>query len=407
MLVSTGVVCAVEKYPSRCASVTGSYSTEGVSKEFARKMAIRNALKNASMRSNLKVSSSLEVSNFSLVKDATRFTSQSKVSKFQITEEGMKKLSYDEQFDQSGMPLKDVKSKLYQVTMDVCLTEDPGVCENVLGNYLQPKMAIAQVLLADGYGARDISNLRSGYQVELERRLRHKNYQNTVLIHSGTHLQDGEQVLSPNLSMEVLEPIRSSTGAQYLLLNVIRSVARFNEGSSLFSDVKRFYNQEVVSDARYLETETFIVDMLSRQVVYQKRHGFDIKGDVTVGRDRAFGTNAFFATNTGMVFATMLEQVTTGISQFLKCKPLKTNIIDIRGKEYILFLSTESGAGVGDELTVYHKFGRSVTRAGVDLGFDAKPSGFLKIIRINSKFAVAEVMNKTGLIQVGDEVSSW
>ena len=398
---------ATNNYVNQCFSVTGVSSTAGVSEQFARRMAIRAALKNATMQNNLKVSSSLELNNFTLQKETTRFSSQSKVSKYKVTHEGVKPLTFEQQFDQSGVPIESKKSSTYQVTLDVCLTEDPAVCDSALGNYLQPKLAIAQVLLMDEYGARDLANLRSGYQLELDRRLREKGYRNLQLLHSGSHLQDEQQILSPNLSKEVLDPIRNTTGAQYLLLNVIRSVSRHAEENQSWNSVKRFYNQSVDSNARYLEVEGFVVDLVSRKVVYQKRQGFDVKGDVTVGRDRPFGTNSFFATDTGMVFHALLEKTTDDFYQFLKCKSLKSQIIDVRDGEYILLLAEESGIKVGDEMTVYHQFGRSVTRSGIDLGYDSKPAGFIKITRIQSRFAVAEIVSKNGLIQVGDEVLSW
>ena len=407
LLVLNQSVYAENSQVSQCFLVTGEASTEGVSEQFARRMAIRSALKNATMQNNLKVSSSVELNNFTLQKESTRFSSQSKVSKFKVTHEGVKPLGFEQQFDESGMPVDDKKSSTYQVTLDVCLTESATVCDSALGNYLQPSVAVAQVLLMDAYGARDIANLRSGYQLEIVKRLREKGYRNLQLLHSGSHLQDEQQILSPNLSKAVLDPIRNTTGAQYLLLNVIRSVSRHTEGNQDWNSVKRFYNQSIDNNARYLEVEGFVVDLVSRKVVYQKRQGFDVKGDVNIGRDRPFGTNSFFATDTGMVFHALLDKITSEFNQFLKCKPLKTQIIDIRDGEYILLLSAESGIKVGDEMTVYHQFGRSVTRSGVNLGFDSKPAGFLKITRVQSRFAVAELVSKDGLIQVGDEVLSW
>lgn len=407
VFVANKSLFAKDIYPIKCSTVVGTSSVEGVSEKFARQMAIKNALKNASMHNNLKISSSLELNNFSLKKDITRFTTQSKVSSFKIINEGMQELSFKKQFDSSGMPLKNIQPTSYQVTMDICLTENPATCDNILGNYLQPKIVVAQVLLADSYGARDIANLRSGYQLELKRRLQNKGYNNIDLLHSGSHLQDARQILLPNLDRKTLDPIINNTGAQYLLLNVIRTVSRHNEEHGLWTDVKKFYNQEIKPDARYLEVESFMVDLSAAQVVYQKKHGFDIKGDVSVGLNRPFGSNSFFATDVGMVFSAMLEQSSADIYQFLQCKSLQSNIIDIRDDEYILFLSAKSGAKVGDQLTVYHKFGRQVIRSGINLGTDSKPVGFLKITRIKAKFAVAEVISKNGLIQVGDQVRSW
>ncbi|MDX1346889.1 MAG: hypothetical protein R3189_01430, partial [Thiomicrorhabdus chilensis] len=62
---------------------------------------------------------------------------------------------------------------------------------------------------------------------------------------------------------------------------------------------------------------------------------------------------------------------------------------------------------VGDQLAVYHRQGRAVQFQGVDLGMDESPAAFLKIKRILPRFAVAELVAKKGVVQVGDSVKAW
>lgn len=398
-----------QAYPKHCVVVTGTASTEDVSKAFARQMAIRNGLKLASMQNNLSIDSDQVVKDYTLTKDMTHFTSHSKVSKFIIMDEGLKEPEFDDLFNEKGLkksPEEIKKLQTYQVRMEVCLTEDPKACNNIPGNHYQPKLAIARPVTTDSYGAADISNLLVGYQNELERRLKNQGYQNLLMLEDSSVI-DPNQAVGPNLSAEVLDPVRESTGAQFLLLSVIRSISAHNEDPKLWNDIKRFYNREVQPNARYIEVDFYVVDLVNHKVVSQNRKGFDVKGDVVVGRDRPFGTNAFFATDTGMVFHALLQEQTQSVYSYLNCRPVETRIIDIRDGEYIVFLSRESGARVGDELAVYHNFGRPVRYQGMDLGLDSKPAGFLKIKRIQSKFAVAEILAKEGLIQVGDTVRSW
>lgn len=262
-------------YESRCLVVVGTASTEGVSEEFARGMAIRNALKLASMQSNLKISSSQEMNNFMLTKDAVRFSSQSKVTKFKILSEGFKEPDFDAGFDKDGMPIELPEPSIYQVSLNVCLTEDPAACENVLGNSLQPKLAIAQVVTTDQAGASDISNLTAGFQLELQRRLKLKGYNNLVLLHSGGRLQETTQLVVPSLISNKLAPIAEETGAQYLLLNVIRSISKQIETGS-WNSVKRFYNQEIKPSQRFIEVDSYIVDLTTQKIVYEKSHGLSL-----------------------------------------------------------------------------------------------------------------------------------
>jgi len=382
----------------QCVVVKGAASSEGVSKAFARKMAIRDALQQASLKNNVVVKTDQSVEGYQLKLDSSRFISNSKVKSFDVLKEG-----YEEASDMYGKtkagPLN------YEVTMNVCLTEDSNVCSNLPGNNYQTRLAIAPVVFPFANQANDISNLLNGYQLELERRIRNQGYKNYTLLSEPVDLEDNIQV-TPNLDSESLANIRNQTGAQYLLLTVLRSMSSHQEDSVLNS-MKRLYDLEVKPNDRYIEADWYLVDLINNEVVHQTRGGFDVHGDVVVGRDRPFGSNAFFATNTGKVFHALLHKEVTDTMDYLKCKSFESEIIDVRDNQYIVYLNANSGAKVGDDLAVYHKTGRPVRFAGRDLGTDQSPGAFLKITRILPKFAVAEVTAKKGLIQVGDRVKAW
>jgi len=389
---------AVANGQEQCVVVKGSASSEGVSKAFARKMAIRDALQQASLKNNVVVKTDQSVEGYQLKLDSSRFISNSKVKSFDVLKEG-----YEEASDMYGKtktgPLN------YEVTMNVCLTEDSSVCSNLPGNKYQTRLAIAPVVFPFANQANDISNLLNGYQLELERRIRNQGYKNYTLLSEPVDLQDNIQV-APNLDSESMSNIRNQTGAQYLLLTVLRSMSSHQEDTVLNS-MKRLYDLEVKPSDRFVEADWYLVDLINNEVVHQSRGGFDVHGDVVVGRDRPFGSNAFFGTNTGKVFHALLHKEVTDTTDYLNCKSFESEIIDVRDNEYIIYLNANSGAKVGDDLAVYHKTGRPVRFGGQDLGVDQLPGAFLKITRILPKFAVAEVTVKKGLIQVGDRVRTW
>lgn len=388
-----------EQNENVCVVVTGSASSKDVDENFARKMAIRDGLQQASLKNNVSVRSDQSVESYQLTLNTTRFTSSSKVKSFVVLEEG-----YEEAEDLYG---QDKKGPLnYEVKLDVCLTEERGVCTNLPGNHYQTRVAVAPVVFPHAYQANDVSNLLNGYQLELERRMRNQGYHNYVLLNETIDLQPNIQV-KPNLDPEMLRSIRDKTGAQYLLLTAIRSMSSHVERNDFKNAAKSFYNLEVKLDSRYIETDWYMVDLMTNQLVHQSRGGFDVKGDVVVGRERPFGSNAFFATNTGKVFHALLEQQVSDSIDYLHCKAFQSEIIDVRGDEYVIYLNENSGAKIGDDLAVYHKTGRPVRFGGNNLGLDQQPGAFLKITRIMPKFAVAELTAKKGLVQVGDVVKAW
>ncbi|MBD3755845.1 MAG: flagellar assembly protein T N-terminal domain-containing protein [Gammaproteobacteria bacterium] len=389
---------SVESMP-HCVTVTGSASTEGVDEAFARQMAIRNALTFASLNSNVSIDTEQTLEAYQLTRDATRFTSHSKVQGYQVVEEG-----YEESFDQYGEEKK--RPLHYQVTLKVCLTENPSVCENFSGNRYQPRLAVAPVVVAKSYEARDIANLLPGFQTELKRRLGESGYRNLTQL-DGSIAVDENGVIAPNLSPQVLDSVRDQTGAQFVLLTVLRSMSSHAENHPILNPVKRFYNLEVKPDTRYLEADWYLVDVMNHTLFHQKRGGAEVYGDVRVGRDRPFGSNAFFATDTGKGFESLLNQQIKDVASVLQCEALQTQIIDVRNDEYVIYLNADSGAKVGDQLAVYSVQGRPVQFQGVNLGMDETPGAFIKIKRILPRFAVAEAVAKKSTIQVGDIVKTW
>ncbi len=374
---------------SQCVAVTGIASMVGVERAYARQMAIRNGLEIASMQSNLNVSSRQDVENFALKNQASRFTTNSKVERFGIMGE-----------------YADEEQNQYEVELNVCLTEDPNACGNIFGTHYQNRIVVAPVIIENSYEARDIANLLPGYQLELQRRLMEAGYRNLETIEYVQAVEPG-RMITPNLSPEVLQPIQDQTGGQFLLMSVVRSASAHSENRSIMDGVRRFYDIEVDPNRRYVELDWYLVDLNKQRIVKQKREGFEIKGDARVGRDRPFGTAAFFKTHTGQAFNAILNQQVDNIGQHMRCELLETEVIDVRNGEYVLFLSEESGVQVGDQLAVYQRSGNPVRFQGRNLGVDEQPSGFLKVKRIMPKFAIAELVAQNGVVQVGDVVRSW
>ncbi len=381
-----------------CVEVKGASSMEGVDKAFARKMAIRDALKVASLKNNVNIRTDQSVESYQLTLDSTRFTSNSKIKHYSVLKEGV-----EDPEDQYGQTKEGALN--YEVTLMVCLTEEAGICTGLEGNQYQPRLAIAPVVMPFGSDVRDISNVLSGYQLELERRFKQKDHRNLSLLSETIDLQPNLTVF-PNLDRALLTDIQNKTGAQFLLLTVIRSAAAHTD-TGVLSTAKRFYDIHVSPSTRYLEVDSYIVDLMKKNLVHQSRNGVSIEGKVLVGRNKPFGSNAFFATETGKGFESLLKEQTKEVLDFLHCKPFESQVIDVRDGEYVIYLHEASGAKVGDDLAVYHVKNRPVRFAGEWLGQDQRPGAFLKIKRMMPNFAIAELTAKKGVVQVGDIVKTW
>ena len=85
------------KAQEQCVVVKGSASVKDVSKAFARKMAIRDALQQASLKNNVVVKTDQSVEGYQVKLDSIRFISNSKVKSFDVLKEG-----YEEASDMYG-----------------------------------------------------------------------------------------------------------------------------------------------------------------------------------------------------------------------------------------------------------------------------------------------------------------
>lgn len=385
-LILSGQVFGVQ---AACITVSGMANITNNEQSFARQMAIRNALEIASMQNNLQVISRQDTENFALKNQATQFISRSKVDRFSILSEFV-----------------DDEQKEYRVELEVCLTEQASGCDQVLGAHYQNRIVVAPVVIENPYESRDISNLLIGYQHEIFRRLSNQGYRNLEMIDYAQSLVPGNLV-TPNLSEQVLQPIQDQTGAQFMLMTVIRAVGAHREGGGVSDKLRRYYHFEVKDNFRYIELDWYLVDLNKHRIAKQGREGYEVEGEVYVGRDRPFGTAAFFKTHTGQAFNLLLDKQVNGVFEHMRCELLETQVIDVRNGEYVLFLSDMSGVQVGDQLAVYQQAGNPIRFQGRNLGLDEVPSGFLKISRIMPKFAVAELVAESEPVQIGDLVRSW
>ncbi|BBP45504.1 hypothetical protein THMIRHAS_08770 [Thiosulfatimonas sediminis] len=397
-LVQSKLAAQNKGLPS-CFTVKGQASTEGVANEFAKKMAIREALKNASMQRNLEVNSDVTLQNQTVLLENERFVSRSQVQSYTLLKEGL-----EDPLDVYGQ--EKPKPLNYEVELDVCLSAKRGLCPDLNGRQYAPSLLVAPLAVEDVAGVRDLRNLVIGYQQELERRLQDSGQPNIHSLLGAVDIQANLRI-TPNLDQQLLEDLYDQSGAQYLLLSVLRSATSLREEQGWGTQIQRYYNQALEDDSRYIEVDWYVLDLLDKQVVHQVRNGFDLKGAVRVNRDRMFGTNAFFATDTGKAFDQLLQYQSANVLEFLHCKRLVSKVIDVRDGKYYLFLNAESGVQVGDDLAVYHRIGAPVNVSGRSLGSEYEPGAFLKVTAIQANFAIAELSASKNVVQIGDLVRPW
>lgn len=388
---------------NQCVEVKGVSSFAHADVAWARQMAIRDALQSAVMQCQATVSTQQQVENYQLTHSHLTVRSRAVVKNFSILKE-----------------TQDPDEKLVTVRLKVCLQPARSDCAQPLGAGFHPRLAIATVLVANPYEARDIRDLPQGWRRMLVQQLRQMGYRNLQPVYLDPAILSVEQV-QPALDPERLQAIREETGAQFLLLSVVRALAPRHRTDTLLPDtmdwmlegVQRAYNYELDPNQRDITVDWYLVDLNHQKIVRQGQLSRHVVGEVRVGRDKPFGSLAFARTVTGRAMLAQVDDQARQLMKVLRCMPFEAEVLEVRNEpggehqQVIFFATPESGLREGDQLTIYHREGDPVRMGQRALGMLQRPVGFVRVKQIMDRFAVGEVVAKKGNVAVGDLIRSW
>jgi len=388
---------------NQCIQVKGVASFAHADVAWARQMAIRDALQSALMQCQADVSSQQQVENYQLTRSRLTVRTRAVVKRFTIVRE-----------------TQDAEEKLVTVQLKVCLQPAQSACDQPLGGGFYPRLAVAPVLVATPYEARDIRDLPQGWRRALIQQLRQQGYRNLQPVALDPAILSVQQV-QPVLDVDRLRTIREETGAQFLVFTVVRALASRHRTDTLLPDsvdwmwegVKRAYNYDLDPNRRDITLTWYLVDLNHQRIVRQEQLHRQIKGEVRVGRDKPFGSLAFARTPTGQAMLAQVKVQAQQLIETLRCLPFEAEVLEVRRhpdtqKQQVIFFATpESSLREGDQLTLYHRDDVPVRMGQQNLGTVQQPVGFIRVKQLMDRFAVGEVEAQNGTIAVGDLIRSW
>ena len=367
--------------------VDGGAQIENGDIAFARQMAIRDALAQAVLSSNVRVNAQSETQNFALTRQSAQFAAQQKITSMKVLSE----------VQEAGA---------IRVSVSACLTEEAKVCPNYIARYV-PKVAIASVAVQDEYSVKDILDVAPGYQGELVNRLWSSGQRNVETLHTASDLYVGRPVI-PNLSSTMLQTASDRTLAQYLVLTVIRSADWEVEQNAVAGEIRKAFRFDKEPTQRTVSVEWYVIDLIQeRQLVQGNAFKSVSNADVRVGRDKPFASRQFFVTPTGKLFDYVLEQQVASIKDSLACVPIAATIAEVDKDKVVVPISIDSGVSQGDVLAVYSRTSRPYRVGAIELGTDLEPTAFIRVQKVLPRFIVGQFEGKKGLVQAGDIVKSW
>lgn len=373
---------------SNCVEVDGIAVIENGDVAFARQMAIRDALAQAALSTQVNVNAQSETKNFMLTRQTAQFAAQRRVTGMKLESE-----------EREGNSLR--------VHISACLSDLPQTCPNYIARY-NPRIAVASVAVQDVYSAKDIVDLETGYQGELFNRLWSLGQRNIEQVITASDLYPGRPI-TPNLSPTLLQPIMDKTLAQFLVLTIVRSLDWEVEQSNFTKEVRQYFRYDKEPTKRTVNVDWYLIDLNQKRIFMQGSSYRQIQdSDVRVGRDKPFGSRQFFTTPTGQSFEYVLDEQVKSILDKLACEPIVMPIAEIdKGGKIIVPLSIDSGVQQGDILAVYSKTTRPYRIGTLEFGEDLEPTAFLRVQKVLPQFIVGSFEGKKGLVQAGDLVKSW
>jgi len=361
----------------------------------ARKMAIRDAIRQASLQNNSQVNSRTLINQNSIALDTFTLRTTALINNTKVIDEW-------------------IENGIYHVRAIVRLTTG-GMCTPQYRKRLAatafPMVQLSQTNLAESNDLsngipREISNILTESGAYLGRNKTHTSlYADPDLAPeiTGTHPYD--------ISNDMTLAQRSRV--QFVLSGVIRdlesSSRQYYRGSGVTSWIKSLNGYFFTT--RSITIDIYMHDGYSGALLFQHRYKDKATGDIWIPNDVMVGGEAFKDTDTGNKITKIINQSVKDIQKSLNCYPFYTRILKIEDNKIFIDAGAQERLNEGDQLVVYSSLG-TINQLGGEqeiLGFDKKPAGVLTIKEITPLFAIGELEAPPHMlgIKVGDWVKSW
>lgn len=288
---------------------------------------------------------------------------------------------------------------------------DPASAANVKAaspETYRKKVAATRFHVVNSLQVEDIADIWSGYPLELLRRL--EVFGSVLPLNSvSSLLPDGQPNPDSPANREMVRRIAEQHGSQFVISGVILDAGADNDGVRRAERAWPWPNFKPEPSVRRLEVEMFLHDGLTGALISRHRDSALAREKVLVGRDKPFGSGAFFDTSFGQVVAQVLNVQAEAINTELARQPFMANIVRIEGKKVFLDAGGASGLTPGTRLTVYRKNPATPVNTFASLnppGIPEASAATLTLFQVQPLFSVGELATDPARInlQAGDFV---
>lgn len=376
-------------------TVEGQAAIKNGTKLLARKMAIRDAIRQASLQNNSQISSHTVIRQNSILLDAVTLRTTALINNTQVIDEW-------------------VEAGIYHVRAIVHLTSG----EMCTPQYRKRIAATAFPMVNPSHVSMlETEDLTPGIPREIA----------NILTESGAYLGSNQTRMSlyadPNLAPQMLDrhpydiannmTLAKKKHVQFILSGVIRdlesSSAQYNRGSGAIAWLQSF-NRYYFLD-RSITIDVYVHDGYSGALLFQHRYKDQASGNILIPEQVMVGSRQFRDTDTGNKITKIINMASYDIQKSLNCYPFYTRILDIKDNQVFIDAGAQERINIGDQLVVYSNLGtlHKLDSEQEVLGHHKKPTGVLTITEVTPLFAVGQLEAPPHMlgIKVGDWVKSW
>jgi len=392
--------CSTSKLPisrpaEQIATVEGQAIIKDSARLLARKMAIRDAIRQASLQNSSQINSRTLINQNSIALDTFTLRTTALINNTKVIDEW-------------------IENGIYHVRAIVRLTTG-RMCTPQYRKRLAatafPMVQLSHISMSESNDLsngipREISNILTESGAYLGRNKTHTSlYQKPDLAPeiTGTHPYD----ISDDMTLA------QRSRVQFVLSGVIRdlesSSREYYRGSGFISWVKSLNSYFFTT--RSITIDVYMHDGYSGALLFQHRYKDQASGNIRIPKNVMVGSEQFKDTDAGNKITKIINQAVKDIEESLNCYPFYTRILKIEDNKIFIDAGAQERLNEGDQLVVYSSLG-TINQLGGEqevLGFDKRPTGVLTIKEITPLFAIGELEAPPHMlgIKIGDWVKSW
>ncbi len=385
----------VAKPPVQAIVVEGHAAIVKGTRLLARKQAIQDAIRQATLQAGTQVSARTQMSQSSIQTDTATFRAVAAISNTQVLDEWVNDDVYT------------VRAKVFLSPSDSC---SAPFRKRIIATAFPP-VDPAQL------SSSEAQDIYSGVPREITNQLIESR---DFIGRNATQITLYENpVMAPELpaddayqTSKVMQ-MAEYEGVQFVLSGVIRDLqiesGDYIRGSGPIGMAKSFLRD--VWSRRGIGMDVYVHDGFTGALLLQYRYTDAAQGDVWLPQDYTVGSERFKATVTGEKITQIIAKASSDIRRGLSCYPMATRIVKIEKDNITIDAGAQENLNPGDQLVVYSDVGENIQVEGQTrfVGTDKHPVGVLTLTDVRPRFASGSLEVPPGKagVRVGDWVRSW